>query len=91
MRFLGGLFDFSVPDFDGINAKLDRLNEIEDASDALDQECEDPFDMTDEQAQRGQALLDEKWELFKQLEGKVVCVDVEEEEPESRKKFLGLF
>ena len=78
----GGVFDFSTPDFDGINAKLERLNEIEDSMDAILESVEDQFDLTDEQNDRGQELLDEKWQLFKELEGKVICVDVDEEEEE---------
>jgi hypothetical protein len=82
MGILSRLFDFSTPDFDGVNAKLERLNEIEDASDALLKETDDIFDYTEEQSQRGKALLTEKWQIYKELEGKVTCVDVDEEEEE---------
>lgn len=86
MGILSRLFDFSMPDFDSINAKLDRLNEIEEATDYSHIPLD--VDLTDEQAQRGKELLTEKWQIYKELEGKVVCVE-EEEEP--RRKFLGLF
>jgi len=78
----GGVFDFTPPDFDYVNKRLDRLNEIEDATDYSSIPLD--VDLTDEQERIGRELLNENWEIYKELEGKVVCVDVEADKEEER-------
>jgi hypothetical protein len=76
MGWLSKLFD--VPDLNDVYQKLDRLNELDDhlyrGPDSR------RLDLTEEEEARDQAMLEERWQIMRDLQGKVVTIDVEKVE-----------